>query len=176
MKKPLKNNKEVNDRNYYIVLVIAILTVAITLYIRSFIINYQNNIKNKSVFENNIQSIKINDLDYLIPETEEAIIYVSYTGNAEVTSMESKLYKRIKKRSLEEKVLYLDITDNLDANEYIVILKEKLPDIKDKINSSPLLIYIKDGKAVDAMSSELKMIDYKIFDKLVDEYDIDNRE
>ena len=35
-----------------------------------------------------------------------------------------------------------------------------------------MLIYIKDGKCIDAMSSELKQIDYKVFDKLVEEYNI----
>ena len=173
MKKILKNDKKITSRNYYMVLIVSIIVIVLTLYVRSFIINYQNNVNNTSIFKkNNIKSITINDLDYIIPETDEAIIYVRYTGDRKVTAMESKLYKEIKKKKLEEKIIYLNITDNLEGNEYTVLLKEKLKDVKEKINTPPMLIYIKDGKCIDAMSSELKQIDYKVFDKLVEEYNI----
>ena len=53
------------------------------------------------------------------------------------------------------------------------MLKEHFPEVKDEITTSPLLIYIKDGKAVEAISSELKTIDYIAFDKLVEKYEIE---
>ena len=58
-------------------------------------------------------------------------------------------------------------------DSYATILKSKFPEIKDEITSAPLIIYIKDGKGVEAMSSELKMIDYKVLDKLVSKYGIE---
>lgn len=175
MKKIIKNDKKITSRNYYMVLIVSIIAVVLTLYIRSFIINYQNNVNSTSIFEkNDIKSITLNDLDYIIPETNEAIIYVSYTGDKKISTMENKLYKEIKKKKLQEKVIYLNITNNLKGNEYSVILKEKLKAVKEKINTAPMLIYIKDGECIDAMSSELKLIDYKVLDKLIEEYNITN--
>ena len=52
-------------------------------------------------------------------------------------------------------------------------LRKRFPEIKDQINTAPLFIYIKDGKGVEAMSSELKKVDYKVFNKLVSKYNIE---
>lgn len=168
-----KNDRKVTTRNYFIVLIVSVILIALTLYIRSFIISYRNNIASVSIFKDNVQSINLNDLDYMIPETGEAIMLVSYTGNIKVNSMEKALYKKIENENIKEKVIYLDITDYMDDIEYINILREKFPDISSEINTAPLLIYIKEGKAVEAMSSELKLIDYKVFNKLLEKYEIE---
>ena len=52
-------------------------------------------------------------------------------------------------------------------------MKEKFPEIEEQITNAPLLIYIKDGVAVEAMSSELKLIDYVVLNKLIEKYEIE---
>ena len=168
-----KNDKKVSSRNYFIVLVVSVLTVALIVYVRSFVISYRNNISSVSIFKDNVQSVNVNDLDFAILETGEAILYVSYTGNLKVNSMEKTLYKKINDENIKEKFIYLDVSDYMEDLEYIDILKEKFSNIESEINTAPLFIYIKDGKAVEAMSSELKIIDYKVFNKLLEKYDIE---
>ena len=72
-----------------------------------------------------------------------------------------------------DRIIYIDVTKYTKNNKYIQILRDKFPNIDNELNSAPLFIYIKDGKAVEAMSSELKMVDYKTLNKLVDKYGIE---
>jgi hypothetical protein len=168
-----KNDRKIGIRNYFIVLVVSVLTIALTLYVRSFIINYRNCAVSESIFSSEVQEINMVDIDYMIPETGECIILVSYTGNMKINSMENTLYKNIEKTSLKEKIVYLNVDDYLVDSEYIKILKNKFPSIESEINTAPLFIYVKNGEAIEAMSSELKLVDYKVFNKLVNKYEIE---
>ena len=87
--------------------------------------------------------------------------------------MEKRLFKEIENTNLTDKIIYIDVTKYTKNNKYIQILRDKFPNIDNELNSAPLFIYIKDGKAVEAMSSELKMVDYKTLNKLVDKYGIE---
>lgn len=173
MKKLEKNNKEIVARDYFIVFVISVLTILLALYIRSFAIRYKLNVSNKSPFENNVQSVTINDLDYLIPATTDGILFVSYRGDAKIKNMEIKLYRYISRKNLKEMVIYLNVDEYLNDEEYIKLLKEKMPNITSKIKDAPLFIYIKDGEAIDAKNSKTKMINLDVFKSLVKEYGIE---
>lgn len=161
-------------RNYFIVIVVSILVIILTLYGRTFYLNYENYKINHSVFvENKINAISIDDLTYTVSEITEAVLFVSYTGSEDIYNMESKLYKEIEKSGLTEKVIYLNVSDYKGSSSYLTLLRNAFPNVKNEINSVPMFIYIKDGKAIEAMSSELKMVDYKLFNKLVKKYEIE---
>lgn len=165
-----KNDKKITSRNYFIVLMVAVLTITIVLYARKFINDYNENINNISILEDNTQSINISDLNYIIPETKEAIIYVSYKGNKEINSMEKKLYNKIKNTEIKEKIMYLDVSNYIEDSRYISVLRDKFKNIENEINTAPIFIYIKDGKAIEAASSELKIVDYNVLKELEQKY------
>lgn len=169
-----KSNKNISSRNYFIVMVVSVLIIVVVLYARTFYLNYKNNKVNVSVFnDQKINQINSDDFDFALSEiSSEIILYVSYTGSSEIRSMESKLYKEIEKKNLTDKIIYWDVTNSKNS-EYIETLRKRFPEIRDQINSAPLFIYIKDGKGVEAMSSELKNVDYKVFNKLVSKYNIE---
>ena len=169
-----KSNKNVSSRNYFIVMVVSVLIIVVVLYARTFYLNYKNNKVNVSVFnDQKINQINSDDFDFALSEiSSEIILYVIYTGSSEIRNMESKLYKEIEKKNLTDKIIYWDVTNSKNS-EYIETLRKRFPEIKDQINSAPLFIYIKDGKGVEAMSSELKNVDYKVFNKLVSKYNIE---
>lgn len=167
-----RNNRNIPSRNYFIVIVVSILVMVVVLYTRTFYLNYINSKVNVSVFNNQkISQINTDDFDYALSETSsEMILYVSYTGSNDIRNIENKLFNEIEKKGLTDKIIYWDVTNN---DKYVDTLRERFPEIRDQINNAPLFIYIKDGKGVEAMSSELKMIDYKVFDKLVSKYNIE---
>ena len=169
-----KSNKNISSRNYFIVMVVSVLIIVVVLYARTFYLNYKNNKVNVSVFnDQKINQINSDDFDFALSEiSSEIILYVSYTGSSEIRNMESKLYKEIEKKNLTDKIIYWNVTNSKNS-EYIETLRKRFPEIKDQINSAPLFIYIKDGKGVEAMSSELKNVDYKVFNKLVSKYNIE---
>lgn len=167
-----KNRKNIPSRNYFIVIVVSVLVMVIVLYTRSFYLNYKASKLNESVFSNQkINQINDDDFNYALSETSsEMILYVSYTGSSEINSIENKLFREIEKKGLTDKIIYWNVTDN---KNYIETLRSRFPEIKDQINNAPLFIYIKDGKGIEAMSSELKNVDYKVFNKLVSKYNIE---
>ena len=167
-----KNRKNIPSRNYFIVIVVSVLVMVIVLYTRSFYLNYKASKVNESVFSNQkINQINDDDFNYALSETSsEMILYVSYTGSSEINSIENKLFREIEKKGLADKIIYWNVIDN---KNYIETLRNRFPEIKDQINNAPLFIYIKDGKGIEAMSSELKNVDYKVFNKLVSKYNIE---
>lgn len=172
MKKENKEVKQIPKKNYFIVFVVSILVIITTLYIRSFYLNYQANNSDSSIFyDKKINQIDINDIDYAVNETTDAIMFVSYNGNKSISNMERNLYWDIERKNLNDKILYLNVTEYKDT--YIDILKEKFYDIKKEINKAPMLIYIKDGKCVEAFDSSKELINYKTLDTLLSKYGIE---
>lgn len=170
----LFKNKEIPSKNYIIVIIVTILVVLLMIFIRSFYLNYKSSKLSESIFSSQtVNQIHMDDFDFAIREVSDSILYVSYTGSNEIYSMEKKLYKELENNNLLDKIIYLDITKYTKGNKYINILKNKFPNIDNEINSAPMFIYIKDGAAVEAMSSEIKMIDYKTVNKLVNKYEIE---
>ena len=167
-----KNRKNIPSRNYFIVIVVSVLVMVVVLYTRSFYLNYKASKVNESVFSNHkINQINDDDFNYALRETSsEMILYVSYTGSSEINSIENKLFREIEKKGLTDKIIYWNVTDN---KNYLETLRSRFPEIKDQINNAPLFIYIKDGKGIEAMSSELKNVDYKVFNKLVSKYNME---
>ncbi|NLC48365.1 MAG: hypothetical protein GX758_03280 [Tenericutes bacterium] len=165
--------KKIPMRNYFIVLAVSIVVVVVSLYVRVFYLGYEKNKLNTSIFSEKVDQINLNDMNFALSETAEAILYVSYTGSSEINSMEKKLYKEIEKTGIAEKVIYLDVSEYKENLAYLSILKNTFKDIKDEINVAPMFIYIKDGKGIEAMSSELKLVDYNLFNKLVTKYEIE---
>ncbi len=167
-----KNRKNIPSRNYFIVIVVSVLVMVVVLYTRSFYLNYKASKVNESVFSNHkINQINDDDFNYALRETSsEMILYVSYTGSSEINSIENKLFREIEKKGLTDKIIYWNVTDN---KNYLETLRSRFSEIKDQINNAPLFIYIKDGKGIEAMSSELKNVDYKVFNKLVSKYNIE---
>ena len=165
--------REVPAKNYYVVMVVSILVIILTLYIRSFYLSYQATKINSSVFfDKSINQMNTDDVNYALEETSEAILYVSYFDYPKVYNMEKKLYKELEKRELIDKVIYWNITDIKDNNEYIRILKNKYPVIADKINTAPMIIYIKDGEALDVIDSSNGLLDTEMLTDLLNKYGI----
>ncbi len=160
------------SNNYFFVLMVSILIIVVTLCIRGIYLKIQDKQINKSIFsDNKISQINLDDIDYALNEINDAILYVSYTGSKQINKMEKRLYKEIKKKNLIDKVIYLDVSNN--KNEYIDKLKNRFPNVKFEIESAPLLIYTKNGEGVYAVSSELKLINYKVLDDIVNKYGIE---
>ncbi len=170
----LFKKKDIPRKNYYIVIAVTILVVLLMIFVRSFYLSYKSSKLSNSIFSNKIvNQIHMDDFDFAIAEISDVILYVSYTGSNEIYSMEKRLFKEIENNNLTDKIIYLDVTKYNKNNKYIKTLRDKFPNIDNEINSAPLFIYIKDGQAVEAMSSEFRMVDYKILNKLVDKYEIE---
>lgn len=174
MKKMKLFDKKIPTRNYFIVLVVSILVIIACLYLRTFYLTYRNNKLSTSVFSSQkIKQINTKDINFALTETGDVLLYVSYTGNNDIYNNEKKMYEILEKKELLDDIIYWNVSDYGDSTDYIVTLKKQFSNIKDEITNAPLLIYIKNGEAVEAMSSELKTIDYKVLNKMIEKYGIE---
>jgi len=168
-------NKETPKKNYMIVLIVSILVIAFALYVRAIYLKNKDNIRDKSIFEREnsvVSSINIDDLEFVVSESNDIVLYISYNGNQDIKNMERKLYRDIVRNDYVDKVLYLNVSELKEDNKYISKLKEKMPNIKGDISDAPIMVYIKDGEAIEAVNSEFKMIDYSVLEKLFEKYEI----
>ena len=168
-------NKETPRKNYMIVLIVSILVIVFALYVRVIYLNNKDNIRDKSIFEREnsvISSINIDDLEFVVSESNNIVLYISYNGNQDIKNMERKLYRDIVRNDYVDKVLYLNVSELKDNNKYISKLKEKMPNIKGDISDAPIMVYIKEGEAIEAVNSEFKMIDFSVLEKLFEKYEI----
>jgi hypothetical protein len=168
-------NKETPKKNYMIVLIVSILVIAFALYVRAIYLKNKDNIRDKSIFEREnsvVSSINIDDLEFVVSESNDIVLYMSYNGNQDIKNMERKLYREIVRNDYVDKVLYLNVSELKEDNKYISKLKEKMPNIKGDISDAPIMVYIKDGEAIEAVNSEFKMIDYSVLEKLFEKYEI----
>lgn len=160
-------------KNYYTVLIVSVLVIVFTLVFRSIYLSYVESL-NVSLFEDkSINQINTEDFDFALTEVSEAILYVSYSDDKEITSIDRKIYKLLERKNLVDKVIYWDITDLYENGSYLSTLRNKFPEISDNISIAPLVIYIKNGEAVDVISSEFELIDTDKVKDMIDKYGIE---
>jgi hypothetical protein len=170
--------KNIPKKNYIIVLVVSILVICIALYTRTIYLNGKDNILDKSIFEKEnsvIGVINVDDLDFVVSEANDIVIFISYNGDSQIKNMEKKLYRDIVKHDYVDKVLYLNVSEYKDNKAYINILKEKFSNVKDNISDAPIMIYIKEGEPIEAVNSEFKMVDFSVLEKLFEKYEISTK-
>lgn len=174
MKKLIKFfSKKTPERNYYVVLIVSVLVVVLTLTFRNIYLSYLNNYVNISHFsDKSINQINTDDFDFTLSEVNEGILYVSYTDD-DLKNIDRKLYKLFKKKSLIDKIIYWNVDDLQKDSRYLSMLRNRFPEISDNISLAPLVIYIKDGKAVKVICSEYELINDDMVEDMIEEYGIE---
>ena len=174
MKKLIKFfSKKTPERNYYVVLIVSILVVILTLTFRNIYLSYLDNYVNISYFsDKSISQINADDFDFTLSEVNEGILYVSY-NDEKLKNIDRKIYKLLKKKSLIDKVIYWNVDDLQKESKYLSMLRNKFPEISDNISLAPLVIYIKDGKAVKTICSEYELINEDMVEDMLEEYGIE---
>jgi len=175
IKKNSKNEiKQIPIRNYFIVLVVSVVVIILTLYARAFYFSYQESKSKTSYFlDKKVNQITTDDLDYSLSEYRDAILYVSYTGNKSIYKMEKKIYSELEKNNLLDIAVYWNVSNLMENNDYINILKTKFNKLSNDIKEAPLIIIIKDGQAIEVLNSELDRIDYKELRKMIKRNEIE---
>ncbi|MBR4178601.1 MAG: hypothetical protein IKR57_04560 [Bacilli bacterium] len=163
----IKNNREVPRKNYYIVIVVSILVIVLTIYIRNMYLTYQYSVSNSSIFnDKTIYQINSDNFDFALSEITEGIIYVGFNDSSKVKNMEKKLFREISKNNLNDLIIYWDIT-NIDKK----IVSEKLM-LEGEDVVAPMLVYVKNGEVVEIVDSKDKMIDNDSLEYLLTKYGI----
>lgn len=152
----MEKNRNIPFKNYILLAVTLILTIIVVVY---FFVWHSNNEENNlkiPIMDKYLRVINYNELDDFLVENKDSVIYVSKLNNKEIREFEKKLKLIINDYSLNNTILYLDLTDKN-------INKLKL---EDKNISYPAVLIYKNGEIISYF--DIKKNNYDI--KLLKEY------
>ena len=152
-------------KNYFILLIICLVTIVATIYINAWIKTYKVN-SNVNPLIGKVQEITLSDLEATMSETNLAILYVANNDNF---ALDKEILKRVNADSINDYFYYMNV-NAISQEDCIKSLKEYFSDVKNEINSVPMLIYIKDGQAVKVIDSKDKKLNINDFNVILDNY------
>ena len=161
----MKKEKEISFKNYIILAVILIFTILLVVYLFNWQSIYQKNKLQEPILDKYLMVINYNELDDYLVENKEAIVYVSVLNDEKIRMFENKFKNLIIKNDLNNKVLYLNLT-----NESVEINKKYLSNLSEV----PTLIIFDEGKVVDSYSIKDNNYDIKAFEKFLKKEEIIN--
>lgn len=130
-------------KNYFVLLVIVIITIILTLYLSSV---YKEKNKTTTVMHEYISEITEKELtDYII---EKPIIFMYISDKFDLTNdqFEEDLKKEIKKNNLKDYFVYLNSSEL--TTEFINFFKTNY-NLEIDVNKTPILVLINDGEVKD---------------------------
>lgn len=117
-----KNNKrEVPIKNYIKLGIILLISILALFYLYLWYRTYEENRLNTPIMDNYLSIINYNELDDYLTENQNATIYLSKLNDNDIRSFEKKFKLIIQDNALKNKMLYLDLTNELDQNNEITI-------------------------------------------------------
>lgn len=165
--------KKIPPKNYMILIGMIILIIC-----ASFAFYNVYNI----VQENKIQTSPLSTKTVLYKDLKNAMIdieadsflVISYTQDREVYNNEKEIRKFLKSKDLIDNVIYLDVTEEKDEENFIEELNTvlKVKETKLEIKKLPAVIYYKNTDATAMYDSKNSLINKSNFQQLVDVYEL----
>lgn len=156
----MEKNKNISFKNYILLGITLILTIIIVIYLFMWHnSNEENNLK-APIMDKCLRVIKYNELNDFLIENKDTVIYASKLNNKEIRVFEKKLKSIINDYSLNNTILYLDLTDNK---------------LNDKDIKYPAVLIYKNGNIISYFDIKKNNYDINLLKEyLIEEGIIDN--
>lgn len=115
--------REIPKKNYLLLIIVIVFSLVIVFYFRRWYKTYELDRLSKPIMSNYLFKINYKEIDNYLVENPNTIIYVSKVGNEKIRNFEKKFITVINKNWLNDKILYLDISDIKDEsinNKYVI--------------------------------------------------------
>ena len=139
----MKKEKEIPLKNYILLSIVLILTIVVVIYFFLWKNTYEKSKLQTPILDDYLLVINYNELNNYLVENKDAIIYVSKLKDESIRLFENKFKNIINKNNLNNKILYLDLTEELKENN---IVKEINKKYGKEMTEAPTIVIIKDGK------------------------------
>lgn len=140
-----KNKKKISIKNYIILIVIFIVGIAITLYLCNWYHVYDEYQKQTPLIRGTLSEITNEELEHYVMENPTTVIYMCTASNPTCRSYEKDLKKLVESENLQEKIIYLNLSD-IDQNQFVDSFNNKYP-YKVKLTTNyPALVIFEDGE------------------------------
>ncbi len=164
--------KKIPTKNYVILVGIAILIICACFAFY----NVYNEVKDNNISSSPLSTHQVlyEDLtDTTVEMNADTLLLVSYVQDEEVHNNEKAIRKMLNKKNLLDNVLYLDVTEYKEQENFIEELNKtlKLED-KLKIDKIPAIIYYKDGIPTITIDSKNHLVNVGDFEHVIDMYQL----
>ena len=155
--------REIQKKNYYVLVVLLATTVLLTLYLSNL---YLNKEKLTSDFYNYASVITPEDFDEFMTENSDVIIYLSDKYDLSHYTFEKNFEAKINELNLKHNLIYIDKEDITD--EFLNKLKETYQ-INLDLEKLPVIVVVVDKKVVRNISVSTDsnvdtIIEYEVFE------------
>lgn len=142
----MKKEKNIPLKNYIILAVVLILSIILVIYFYMWYNAYEESKLNTMIMDKYLQVINYNELNNYLVENKDAVIYSSVLEDQKIRDFEKKFKNIIIKNSLNNDILYLDLTEELKDKNITKDIKETYNINNQDIANTPSIMIFKDGK------------------------------
>ena len=142
----MKKEKNIPLKNYIILAVVLILSIILVIYFYMWYNAYEESKLNTMIMDKYLQVINYNELNNYLVENKDAVIYSSVLEDQKIRNFEKKFKNIIIKNSLNNDILYLDLTEELKDKNITKDIKETYNLNNQDIANTPSIMIFKDGK------------------------------
>mgnify|MGYP003616696248 FL=1 len=167
----MKKEKEIPLKNYILLSIVLILTIVVVIYFFLWKNTYEKSKLQTPILDDYLLVINYNELNNYLVENKDAIIYVSKLNNENIRLFENKFKNIINKNNLNNKILYLDLTEELKENN---IVKEINKKYGKEMTEVPTIVIIKDGKISSSYNIKENKYNIKLLEKYLEKEDVIN--
>lgn len=167
----MKKEKEIPLKNYILLSIVLILTIVVVIYFFLWKNTYEKSKLQTPILDDHLLVINYNELNNYLVENKDAIIYVSKLNDESIRLFENKFKNIINKNNLNNKILYLDLTEELKENN---IVKEINKKYGKEMTEVPTIVIIKDGKISSSYNIKENKYNIKLLEKYLEKEDVIN--
>ena len=167
----MKKEKEIPLKNYILLSIVLILTIVVVINLFLWKNTYEKSKLQTPILDDYLLVINYNELNNYLVENKDAIIYVSKLNDESIRLFENKFKNIINKNNLNNKILYLDLTEELKENN---IVKEINKKYGKEMTEIPSIIIIKDGKISSSYNIKENKYNIKLLEKYLEKEDVIN--
>lgn len=167
----MKKEKEISLKNYILLSIVLILTIVVVIYFFLWKNTYEKSKLQTPILDDYLLVINYNELNNYLVENKDAIIYVSKLNDESIRLFENKFKNIINKNNLNNKILYLDLTEELKENN---IVKEINKKYGKEMTEVPTIVIIKDGKISSSYNIKENKYNIKLLEKYLEKEDVIN--
>lgn len=143
-------NKKIKKRNYYILLGLIIITIAVAFGFTAINSVYQKHVLKKSPLFKVVNNTKYEEINKI--SKDDYFIMFSYNNDKDVNLLEKELANILKKNKLTDMFYYVDIS-NIKSDTLIDEINTTLNLSSLKIDSLPAIIYYKSNNPLNVISN-----------------------
>lgn len=167
----MKKEKEIPLKNYILLSIVLILTIVVVIYFFLWKNTYEKSKLQTPILDDYLLVINYNELNNYLVENKDAIIYVSKLNDESIRLFENKFKNIINKNNLNNKILYLDLTEELKETNIVKKINKKY---SKEMTEVPTIVIIKDGKISSFYNIKENKYNIKLLEKYLEKEDVIN--